>query len=300
VLAAGTWTTTAGIGEVRPPVGVTLPQDARTQALLGPAAPTSGLELVAALRPGARPEDVAEVAARAEADLWVHDRLTEAVGRRRATSLDELPLDAVRALGVPERAVTALDLERLALSTPGVALWRARALPQVDPRLPGLKADGCVTVIVVPQLPAAAPEPTPGLLLRVRARLATARTVGTRIFVVGPTYVRIGVKATLVLRPGAREDKAIAAAELALRTFLHPVTGGATGRGWPFARTVRRTEVLQLLDGLPAVDRVEGLVLSRTLPDGSTCSDCGDLTLGATQLALADRIVLTTGSGARP
>jgi hypothetical protein len=287
VLATGTWTTAAGVSEVRPPVTV----------VPSPAAAVTALELVASLQPGRPGEDVAEVAARAEADLWVHDRLTEAVARRRATSLDDLPLEAVRTLGVPERAVTALDLERLALSTPGVALWRARALPQVDPRLPGLKADGCVTVVVVPQLPVAAPEPTAGALSRVRARLAAARTVGTRFFVVGPTYVRVGVQAILVLRPGYAGDQAISDAALAVRTFLHPVTGGPAGRGWPFGRAVRRTELLQLLDGLPSVDRVEGLALSRTLADGTTCADCGDIALGPIQLALADTVVLTATKG---
>lgn len=293
VTAGGTWTTAAGVGELRPPVAVTLPPGARTQDLLGAAASSTALELVAPLRPGAPPEDLAATAARAEADLWVHDRLTEAVTRRRGTSLDDLPLETVRTLGVPERAVTALDLERLALSTPGVSLWRARALPQVDPRLPGLQADGCVTVVVVPHLPDAAPQPTADALARVRARLAAARTLGTRIFVVGPTYVRVGVQARLVLRPGFRADEATADAGRAVRTFLHPVTGGPAGRGWPFGRAVRRTELLQLLDGRPAVDRVEGLVLTRTLPDGTVCADCGDLALGPTHLALAGDIVLT-------
>jgi phage-related baseplate assembly protein len=199
----------------------------------------------------------------------------------------------VRRLGVPERTVTALDFERRALASEGTSLWRTRALTGVDPRLPGLVADGCITVVVVPWLPVDRPEPTPELLARIRADLATARTVGTRVFVVGAGYVHIGVRATLRLLPGARSDGVIAAGNDAVQRFLHPVTGGPSGRGWPFGRPVRRSEILQLLDELSDVDRVEGLVLVREKDDGST-QECGDLTICPTDLVLAGSIDLAT------
>ena len=76
----------------------------------------------------------------------------------------------------------------------------------------------------------------------------------------------------------------------------NPVTGGPSGRGWPFGRAVHRSEVLQLLDQVAGVDHVDGLVLSCEPHPGS----CGDITIGRTQLALAGSIRLTTrpaGSG---
>jgi hypothetical protein len=293
VLVAGTWTTSSGVGDLRPPLAVTVPDDARTAALLGADAQSTRMDLVAGLVPGAPTEDVPSTAARADAAMWVHDRLTGLARRYRATSLDDLPLDVVRRLGVPERAVTALDFERRALASQGTSLWRARALIDVDPRLPGLAADGCVTVAVVPWLPVDRPEPTPGLLARIRADLATVRTVGTRVFVVGAGYARIGVRATLRLLPGARPDAVTGAGHDAMRRFLHPVTGGPTGRGWPFGRPVRRSEVLQLLDELPGVDRVEGLVLVRE-KDADSTEECGDLTICPTELVLAGSIDLAT------
>lgn len=298
VLARGWSTTPTGLAAIRPPVAVSVPRDERALALLGADAATTAAEVLVGLRPGAPREDVPELAARAEAALWVHDRIAETARRRGASSLDDLPLADVRRLGVPERSVTALDFERRALGTPGVSLWRARALPDVDPRLPGLRADGCVTVVAVPPLPLARPEPTPAALARVRAELVGTRTVGTRVFVVGPTYVRVGVRATLVLRPDAVPGRTRDAAARALRAFLHPVTGGSSGRGWPFGRTVRRSEVLQLLDALDGIDRVERLVLTRELADGSGCRECGDVDLGATALALAGDLELTTEGGA--
>lgn len=293
VLVSGSWTTSTGLGDLRPPLDVRVPVDARTTALLTVDAQSTRMELVGGLTPGAPAEDVPATAARADAALWVHDRLTELAERHRASSLDDLPLDVVRLAGVPERAVTALDFERLALATPGTSVWRARALPGVDPRLPGLVTDGCITVVIVPWLPVDRPEPTPELLARVRAELAGARTLGTRVFVVGPDYVRVGVRATLLLLAGSRADRVVTAARDAIDAFLHPVTGGPSGRGWPFGRPVRRSEVLQLLDQLPGVDRVEGLVLVREREDGTT-EECGDLAICPTELVLAGTILLAT------
>lgn len=298
VLASGSWTTATGLAALRPPLDVRVPTDARTTALLAGDAPSTLADLAGGFAAGAPAEDVPAIAARADAALWVHDRLTELAGRRRATSLDDLPLDVVRRAGVPERAVTALDFERLALATPGTSLWRARALPGVDPRLPGLVADGCLTVAVVPWLPVDRPEPTPELLARVRAQLAGTRTLGTRVFVVGPAYVRVGVRATLILLDSSRADRVVDAARDAIDAFLHPVTGGPSGRGWPFGRPVRRSEVLQLLDQLPGVDRVGGLVLVREREDG-TSEECGDLAICPTELVLAGTVQLTPAERSR-
>ncbi|MGW6194766.1 baseplate J/gp47 family protein [Kribbella sp. NPDC055110] len=293
VLAAGTWTTDLGVGSVLPPLRVEVPADGRTQTLLGPNAAGTHARLIDSLTVGAPAEDLLHTAARAEQALWVHDRLSEALSYRKATSLDELGLEEVRGLPVPERVVTAADLERRTLATPGTALWRARALPEVDPRLPGMRADGCVTVVVVPSLPVQEPRPTAGLLRRIRADLAPVRTLGTRVFVVGPEYVRVGVRATLVLLPGTAPREVVRRAEAAVAAFLHPVTGGPSGRGWPFGRAVRRSEVLQLLDGVAGVDRVDDLTLSR----GTSAGDCGDVTLRPTQLVLAGHLELSAVSG---
>ncbi|MFE9775585.1 baseplate J/gp47 family protein [Streptomyces sp. NPDC005931] len=286
VTAAGTWTTPAGTGDLRPPLTVGVPpDDDRAPAGLG-------AELLTGLAPGSPAEGTDETAARAERRMWVHDRLTDTLRRAGATTLDDLPLEIVRGLGVPERAVTAADLERLALATPGTALRRARVLPETDPRLPGLVADGCVTVVVVPHLPPERPEPSQGLLARVGAHLEAARTLGTRIFVTGPRYVTVTVTARLVALPGAAPPDVVRTASAALRRFLHPVTGGPSGRGWPFGRAVRRTELLQLLDDVPGVDHVEDLTLAR---EGGT-GDCRDLTLCPFQLVLAGTLTLTTGA----
>jgi hypothetical protein len=290
VLVAGRQTVAGGLGEIRPPMPLSVPPTDRTSALAGPGADAVEVTLLEGLDSGRPADDTSQVAARAESQLWIHDVITAAVQRAGGTSLDDLELSAVRGLGIPERAVTGPDLERIALATPGTTLWRARALPEADPRLPSLRADGCVTLVILPSLPVARPEPTAGLRSRVRARIEATRTLGTRVFVTGPDYELIGVSAELVLVRGVAAVTTTAAAERAIRTFLHPVTGGPEGRGWPFGRAVHRAEVLQLLDEIPGVDHVNGLALSCEPHSG----DCGDVRIGRTQLVLAGAVRLTT------
>ena len=52
-----------------------------------------------------------------------------------------------------------------------------------------------------------------------------------------------------------------ATATAALRSYLHPVTGGPAGTGWPFGRPVRLSDVAALLERLEDLDHVAELVL---------------------------------------
>ncbi|MER6784324.1 baseplate J/gp47 family protein [Streptomyces sp. NPDC000658] len=256
----------SGAGKSAPGLRWVLEPGPRNQALLGrpptPSDPTATLAV--APTGGAGPEDVAAAAARAERALWVHERLWEALTAAGASSLDELDRDLVRGLGVPERAVTLADFERCALATPGTSIARARAFVETDPRVPGYRAAGCVTVVIVPGLPQARPEPSAGLLDAVRSWLGTRRTLGTRVLVTGPRYVPVAVQATAVLRPGAEREATTRAAMAALNRFLHPLTGGPKAQGWPFGRDVRRSEVMQVLDAIPGVDHIRALTFVTT------------------------------------
>jgi hypothetical protein len=56
----------------------------------------------------------------------------------------------------------------------------------------------------------------------------------------------------------------------ALRRFLHPLTGGPDGAGWPFGRDVFVSDVASLLESVSGVDYVETLTL---LLDGTPAGD---------------------------
>jgi hypothetical protein len=104
--------------------------------------------------------------------------------------------------------------------------------------------------------------------------------VTMRIEVVGPQYLEVRVHARVRTRaftnPGGVRDRI----QTALNTFLDPRRGGPEGRGWPFGRDVYRSEILQLIDGVPGVDHVLALSLSA----GNGEAQCGNLPLCPTWL----------------
>lgn len=269
VLVCGATTSGAGSPALGPATRLALAEVPGNAALLGTAG-AAALSATVALPPtgGADADDLAAVTARAERAVWAHERLTLALAEAGVSSLDELDPDTVARLDVPERAVTLADFERCASATPGTEIARVRALAETDPRLPGLRAAGCVTVVVVPRLPAGRPEPSAGLLRAVRAGLEARRTIGTRVFVTGPRYVDVGVSVTVAALPGADRTALVRAVGAALDGFLHPVTGGPHRTGWPFGRDVHRAEVLRVIDEVPGVGHVAALTLHG--PGGSS------------------------------
>ena len=176
-------------------------------------------------------------------------------------TLDQEVRETVLAFRRPWRAVASGDFEALALAAdPRIA--RARTVPrrdleQDDPARRGQDRPSHVSLIVVPQGAQSNPQPDAGLLQKVRDALEPARLITTRLHVVKPRYVTVAVRLTLVLHPDVLEDQVRAQAAARLAGFLHPLTGGKDGAGWPFGRNVYASEIYQLLDTLPGVDYVK-------------------------------------------
>jgi predicted phage baseplate assembly protein len=179
----------------------------------------------------------------------------------------------VRALPAPTRAVNLLDIERLALDVPGTHIARARALPAYHPAYPGLSAPGVVTVVILPYLPAGRPQPSPGLIAVVHRYLERRRMVGSAIIVTGPEYTEVSVQAQVQLKPFAHPARTKETIRAALDRFLDPLSGGPDRLGWPFGRSVYRSEILQLIDSVPGVDHLLALALRA----GEVEGQCGDL-----------------------
>ncbi len=239
---------------------------------------------------GADQESLEQAAGRAIEVLHAHERLIEVAAAAGVTTLDQLDPQLVRALPVPSRAVNVLDIERLALAVPGTRVARARAWPGVHPDYPGWQAPGLVTVIVVPDSPTARPSPSAGLRQAVCQFLAVRRTLGSRLLVVGPAYLEVSVNARLRIGRTAPAARVRQLALDALARFFDPRRGGPAGFGWPFGRDVFRSEVLQLLDGIPGVDHVEAL----TLTAGDREPSCGNVALCPTWLTASGRQAVET------
>jgi predicted phage baseplate assembly protein len=163
------------------------------------------------------------------------------------------------------RAVTTEDFEHLAReAAPNVG--RVRAVAAGD----GAQA-GAVRLLVVPSLPAAdgrirfdqlVPEAT--LLEAITQRLEECRVIGTRISVEPPGYRGVTVEAAVRAAPGANPNRLKADAERALYAYLHPITGGPDGAGWPFGRPVTIGEIYSVLQRVPGAEVVESVNLFGT------------------------------------
>lgn len=204
----------------------------------------------------------------------------------RGGSSGETPAEVARrafeGAAAAGRAVTLADYEELARRTPGTRIARAEARANLHPAFPGFRATGVITLIVLPFLPTARPAPSPALLQAVRAFLTSRRVVGTRLEVVGPTYVEVAVRARVRACRGTSPTALAARLRQALDGFFHPLSGGAAGGGWPLGRDVYRAEVLQVLDQTTGVDHV----LSLELVAGGKAS-CGNVCIPPTGLVVA-------------
>jgi hypothetical protein len=229
---------------------------------------------------GVAAEPLSEAIGRAVEALHAHERLLDLCAETKCQTFDQLAQQQVRALPAPTRAVNRLDLERLTLDVPGTRVARARAWAAVHPEYPCLQAPGVVTVVVVPDMPITRPEPSQGLLQTVKRFLDRRRVVGTRVEVVGPHYLEVSVRARVRTRPHTNAARVETQICQALNAFLDPRSGGPDRFGWPFGRDVYRSEILQVIDGIPGVDHV--LELSLNAAGGEPL--CGNIAVCPTWL----------------
>lgn len=188
-----------------------------------------------------------------------------------------------------KRAVTLADYEELACNTPGTRIARVTALANFHPGFPCFQAPGIITVIVLPYLPQGQPVPTPGLLRAVTAYLRRHRIIGTRVEVVGPTYIHVAVQATVQSKTGTNKANLQQAIVTALNNFLDPLIGGPDGAGWPFGRDVYRAEIMKVINAVSGVDHVVSMDLI-----GENCQpQCGNVCLAPTWLVAAGAHTIT-------
>lgn len=195
-----------------------------------------------------------------------------------------------------DKAVTLDDIERIALATPGVPLARVRAVAGLDPSLPCYPAAGVVTLIVIPPCPKPAPLPSRALLDAVERYLDARRLVTSEIHAIAPRYRRVGVDATLHIACEADPTTVRRTASSRLAAFLDPLEGGPDGKGWPFGRTVYRTEVMALLADVPGVSRVTALSLRGGGAVAQGNGVCGNVALCPHELVMpgAQRLVIAS------
>ncbi len=191
------------------------------------------------------------------------DRVTNlerATGGVDGESVANAKLRGPLALRTGDRAVTAADVERLALDAdPGVV--RARCLPPASPGAP-------VRLMLVRQV-----EKRPQslelddfaiddrLFATVRDHLEPRRVLGTSIQIGTPYYQGVSIAALVSATPGRPIDLVRERALEALYHWMNPLVGGPAGSGWPFDTDLTSGAVAEMLAAVEGVERVEEVVL---------------------------------------
>ncbi|MBZ6495316.1 putative baseplate assembly protein [Haloterrigena longa] len=185
-------------------------------------------------------------------------------GETIADALDRVRRDR----RLPYRAITADDYRYVAAHTPGLRIGRTNVLVE----------DGEITVVVVPFAPpdVGTPEPSEGFLRAVRRHVGERKLLSDRVDVIGPRYV--GLEISVAGRARARyagggHDVAV---RTAIEEFVHPLMGDG-GDGWPFGHTLHRSELVDRIADLDAIDRVSEVTITAhggaTVDDGSVRID---------------------------
>lgn len=181
--------------------------------------------------------------------------------------------EEIRARG---RAVTIADYELYAPQTVGGDVRRAHAW-QGHPSVPNLALPGVVTVVVVPADRGGPPMPDGASLAAVATYLSThVAPAGVEVVAVAPHYHHVRVEAEVIIDPSASVGDAIGVLLADLDHFLHPLTGGPDGTGWPFGGAIRHADLVRRLAARPHVRAVPRLDL---VVDDERITDCHDVAL---------------------
>jgi predicted phage baseplate assembly protein len=194
----------------------------------------------------------------------IGENLKEAIGGKAAESIEQAKGKAKKDFRTRYRAITSGDYELLAISTPGMRVARAKAIPGYNPDYPCITAPGAVTVVVVPYAREGTVTPVPGngFIQTVFRHLDIHRLVTTDLYVIGPQYVKISVKCKIRMVKRSSPAEVSKRVMEALERFLDPLADGPDGEGWPFGRSVFPSEIYQIIDGVEGVDYATGVSLS--------------------------------------
>jgi hypothetical protein len=185
---------------------------------------------------------------------------------------EPLPLALVRGpqrLRNRGRAVAAEDYEWAAKEARGTRVARAHALPNRDPQQ--RFHPGWVTLIVIPHGTERRLAPSEELVrdvedvVEARAAAVVAATSPAHLAVTGPGYVPVELAVEVVPVALTAAQSVRARVHARLDGFLHALTGGPDGGGWPLGRDVHLSELYAALEDLAVVDHVHSLRLRPNL-----------------------------------
>lgn len=218
-----------------------------------------------------------------------------AVGGAPIEPASEMMDRASRTLRHGHRAVTAQDFADLALESSRAVARAVTLTPSFSPidwqdlsHAHELNRDGQVIVVIVPAATQPGRSPSLDLLAQVAAYLEARCTPGVQLQVIGPTWIATDIEVHVASTTIENSDATLAAARDAIARFLDPVTGGDDGRGWPFGRRPRASDLLACISAVPGVDHVSQIAVRCPPFDAD---DFGGQVPGIDLLSLASRLL---------
>lgn len=205
---------------------------------------------------------------------------TAAYGGARAESVHEANLRLLRHLSLPQSCVSIADYERAALTTPGLRIAAARAIPDFDPEEPtGHSVIPVVSVVVVPYSEGPQALPDARFLAVVQRRLEAMRPICTRVKVLPPRYVGFVVSMQMI----AESEKCATQARAVVEGCFSGNKEGAIGR------PVVRNALINALTAIAGVAKVERLEIVPLHADCRTTSN-GDIIIPGNAVAYLSRV----------
>jgi uncharacterized phage protein gp47/JayE len=199
----------------------------------------------------------------------------------------------LKELKYPYRAVTSGDYEKIALNTPGLRVAKAKAIPLYEPGMlayPKNKAEGKVTVAVLPYSEDVKPIPSEGFLKTVKSYLNKHRLITTEIYVIPPEYIKVSVIATIIVESGIIAGPDIIVK--ALNRILNPIDK----QGWDFGRTVFKSDIYEAINEIKGVEyirdlwiNVEGSKIKKTISGDVEIPSYGLVYSGEHEIEIIDR-----------
>lgn len=176
-------------------------------------------------------------------------------GGREQETLDHAKMRGRAILRMRDRAVTPSDFEQLATNKEAsTGVGRAHCVQPRRIHSAGEEGEhvppGVVRVLLVPALDGSVTVPRP-LQLKVPARIRQEvesyldeRRLLTTVLEVGePEYLFVSTDITLVANPQMDPERVRNSVRERLNAYIHPLTGGPNGDGWPFLRPLRLSDI---------------------------------------------------------
>jgi hypothetical protein len=206
-------------------------------------------------------------------------------------------------VSVVNRDAGAVRTGRITITYPVSSLDTALEVPAntaYTPKSP-VRQGGQVELVIVPDSMAARPTPNLALLARVKQYLLARCAPTLTLQVTEPDWVEVTVTAQVAPVSFAAAEVLQTNVVSALELFLHPLTGGFDGLGWPFGRRPHVSDLYAAIESVAGVSYVSSLsVVNRpSLADidppqpGETAED--DLTLTRLPRERRDRFLIFSG-----